>query len=154
MYCVWAIQSQCQKIEFINVILKYRNEGLATPAAKVHFCNQHTKNQTRLSSINRRSSQKATLELGYAALHNYARLNAKSKSCASYTTIKIMTSLRISTWNAIGVSQHKLMLAQLLLDNQMLSETHLTNKYNCHLRGYLFYRISHQMVKHIGGLEF
>jgi len=52
--------------------------------------------------------------------HNYARFNAKPKSIdsnAGFTTIKIMTFLRISTWNAYGVSQHKLELAQFLLDN-------------------------------------
>jgi len=43
--------------------------------------------------------------------HNYARFNAKPKSTdsnAGFTTIQVMTSLRISTWNANGVSQHKL----------------------------------------------
>jgi len=48
-----------------------------------------------------------------------------------------MTSLRISTWNANCVSQHKLELAQFLLDNlidvMLLSEMHLTNKYNFQL---------------------
>jgi len=66
-----------------------------------------------------------------------------------------MSFLRISTWNANGVSQHKLELAQFLPDNQidvmMLLETHLTNKYNFQLRGYSFYGTNHPNGKAHGG---
>lgn len=66
-----------------------------------------------------------------------------------------MASLRISTWNANGVSQHKLELAQFLLDNHidimLLSETHLTNKYNFTITGYSFYGTNHPDGKAHGG---
>jgi len=66
-----------------------------------------------------------------------------------------MAPLRISMWNANGVSQRKLELAQFLLDNHidvmLLSETHLTNKYNFNLRGYLFYGTNHPDGKAHGG---
>lgn len=66
-----------------------------------------------------------------------------------------MASLRISTWNANGVSQHKLELAQFLLekhiDVMLLSETHLTNKYNFNIKGYIFYGTNHPDGKAHGG---
>jgi len=63
-------------------------------------------------------------------VHNCARFNAKPKSAdssADPTTIQIMSSV-----------QHKLDLAQFLRENHigvmLLSETHITNKYNFQLR--------------------
>lgn len=54
-----------------------------------------------------------------------------------------MASLRITIWNANGVSQRKLELNQFLyekhIDVMLISETHLTNKYNFKINGYLFY---------------
>jgi len=45
-----------------------------------------------------------------------------------------MTPLTIATWNANGVSRHKLELSEFLADRNinvmLLSETHLTEKYN------------------------
>jgi len=89
--------------------------------------------------------------------HHYARFKAKPKSTdlnAGFTTAQVMTSLRISTWNANGLSQHKLELAQFLLDNHfdviLRSETHLTNKCNFQLRGYSFYGTSTDGKAHGG----
>jgi len=58
-----------------------------------------------------------------------------------------MTPLTIDTRNANGVSRHKLELAQLLadrnIDAMLLSETHLTEKYNFQIPGYKFYFTIH-----------
>jgi len=66
-----------------------------------------------------------------------------------------MAPLRISLWNANGVSRHKLELTQFLHDNHidvmLLSETHLTNKYNFQIRGYVFYGTDHPDGKAHGG---
>jgi len=85
-------------------------------------------------------------------------VNAKPKSTdsnAGFTTIQIMTSIRIFTWNSNGVSQHKLQLAQFLLDNHidvvLLSKTHLKHKYSFQLRGYSFYGTNHPDGKAHGG---
>lgn len=66
-----------------------------------------------------------------------------------------MASLRISLWNANGVSRHKLELSQFLHDKQidvmLIAETHLTNKYNFQVRDYLFYGTNHPDGKAHGG---
>lgn len=66
-----------------------------------------------------------------------------------------MASLRIATWNANGVPQHKLELSQFLngkhIDVMLLSETHLTNKYNFQIPGYRFYSTNHPDGKAHGG---
>jgi len=104
--------------------------------------------------------QPATIPYGVYVVyaHNYARFSAKPKSTDSnavFTTIQVMTFLRISTWNANGVSQHKLNLAQLLLDNHidvmLLSKNHPSNKYNFQIRGYSIHGTSHPDGKGHGG---
>ena len=66
-----------------------------------------------------------------------------------------MAALRISMWSANGVSRHKLELTHFLYDKHidvmLLSETHLTNKYNFQIRGYLFYGTDHPDGKAHGG---
>ena len=66
-----------------------------------------------------------------------------------------MATLRIATWNANGVSQRKLELAQFLhekhIDVMLLSETHLTSKYNFQIRDYHFYGTNHPDGKAHGG---
>lgn len=66
-----------------------------------------------------------------------------------------MTSLRITLWNANGVSRHKLELTQFLnnnhIDVMLISETHLTNKYKFQINGYLFYGTNHPDGKAHGG---
>lgn len=58
-------------------------------------------------------------------------------------------------WNANGVSRHKNELAQFLfeknIDVMLLSETHLTDKHNFHIPGYLFYATNHPDGKAHGG---
>jgi len=58
-----------------------------------------------------------------------------------------MSSLRICLWNANGVSRHKLDLARFLKDKEvdimLLSEIHLTSKYNFQINGYVFYAPNH-----------
>jgi len=58
-----------------------------------------------------------------------------------------MAYLRVALWNANGVSRHKLEIAQFInvkeIDVMLLAETHLTNKHNFQIRGYLFYSTSH-----------
>lgn len=66
-----------------------------------------------------------------------------------------MASLRISLWNANGVSRHTQELTQFIyeknIDVMLLSETHLTNKNNFHIPGYLFYGTNHPDGKAHGG---
>lgn len=66
-----------------------------------------------------------------------------------------MSPLQISMWNANGVSRHKNELAQFLfeknIDVMLLSETHLTDKHNFHIPGYLFYATNHPDGKAHGG---
>lgn len=66
-----------------------------------------------------------------------------------------MASLRIAIWNANGVSQRKVELTQFLyekhIDVMLISETHLTNKYNFKIKGYLFYGTNHPDGKAYGG---
>jgi len=66
-----------------------------------------------------------------------------------------MTPLTIATWNANGVSQNKLELAQFLADRNidvmLLSETHLTEKYNFQIPGYKFYFTNHPDGRAHGG---
>jgi len=68
-----------------------------------------------------------------------------------------MTFLRISTWNANGVSQHKLELAQFLLDNHidvmLLSETLRTSTI-FNYEAIHSTKLVIQMVRHVVGLEF
>lgn len=58
-------------------------------------------------------------------------------------------------WNANGISRHKPEIAQFLnsnhIDAMLLVETHLTGRYNFHIRGYTFYRTDHPDGKAHGG---
>jgi len=75
---------------------------------------------------------------------NYARAYEEPKhpySNARFFQNRIMTPLTIATWNANGVlHKHKLEPAQFLADRNidvmLLSETHLTEKYNFQIPGY------------------
>lgn len=65
-----------------------------------------------------------------------------------------MASLKIATWNANGVSQHRLELQFLNnknIDVMLLSETHLTNKHNFQIPGFKFYSTNHPDGKAHGG---
>jgi len=66
-----------------------------------------------------------------------------------------MATLRITMWNANGVSRHNLEVTQFLHDNHidimLLVETHLISKYNFQIRGYTFYRTDHPDGKAHGG---
>jgi len=62
-----------------------------------------------------------------------------------------MATLRITMWNANGVSRHNLEVTQFLNDNHidimLLVETHLISKYNFQIRGYTFTAQTIQMVR-------
>ena len=66
-----------------------------------------------------------------------------------------MSVLNICFWNANGVNQHKLELARFLteyaIDVMLLSETHLTDKYNFYIPGFIFYSTNHPDGKAHGG---
>jgi len=68
---------------------------------------------------------------------------------------KQMANLRITMWNANGVSRHNLEVTQFLNENHidimLLVEMHLTNKYNFQIIGYTFYRTDHPDGKAHGG---
>lgn len=66
-----------------------------------------------------------------------------------------MAYLRICLWNANGISKRKNELKTFLDDNNidimLLSETHLTNKNNFYLTGYIFHATNHPDGKAHGG---
>lgn len=66
-----------------------------------------------------------------------------------------MNYVKICHWNANGVYHHKLELEQFLnankIDVMLISETHLTDKYNFKICGYNFYDTKHPERKGHGG---
>lgn len=66
-----------------------------------------------------------------------------------------MASVRITQWNANGVSRRKHELTYFLqdknIDVMLLAETHLTNKYTFEIPGYTFYGTNHPDNKAHGG---
>lgn len=66
-----------------------------------------------------------------------------------------MSVLKICFWNANGVNQHKSEIFNFLSNNNidvlLLSETHLTNKYNFNIPRYTFHKTNHPDGKAHGG---
>lgn len=66
-----------------------------------------------------------------------------------------MNYLKICHWNANGINQHKLEIDRFIKDNKidimLISETHLTDKYNFRISGYYFYDTKHPEGKGHGG---
>lgn len=66
-----------------------------------------------------------------------------------------MSALKICMWNANGVHKHQSEIGNYLsaedIDIMLLSETHLTNKYNFYIPGFTFYKTNHPDGKAHGG---
>ena len=66
-----------------------------------------------------------------------------------------MSYLRVCFWNANGLNQHKSEISYFMkqqdIDVMLVSETHLTNRYNFYITGYSFYFTNHPDGKAHGG---
>ncbi len=66
-----------------------------------------------------------------------------------------MSFLKICFWNANGINQHKSEISDFLLrediDVMLISETHLTNRYNFYIPGFSFHKTNHPDGKAHGG---
>ena len=66
-----------------------------------------------------------------------------------------MSFLKICFWNANGLNQHKAEVSHFINENNidvlLISETHLTNKYNFHIPGFIFHPTNHPDGKAHGG---
>ena len=66
-----------------------------------------------------------------------------------------MSYLRVCFWNANGLNQHKTEISYFMkkqnIDVMLVSETHLTNRYNFYISGYSFHSTNHPDGKAHGG---
>ena len=66
-----------------------------------------------------------------------------------------MCLLKICFWNANGINKHKSEITYFLrkeeMDNMLISETHLTNKYNFNIAGFVFHKTNNSDGKAHGG---
>ena len=66
-----------------------------------------------------------------------------------------MSFLKICFWNANEINQHKSEITYFVrkedIDIMLISETHLANKYNFNIPGFVFHKTNHRDSKAHGG---